>query len=397
MERSDFAIKLTSVILLAAMICYMIFSYVAAKSDPMKTVLAVNYTVEDSYETEGYIIRQETVLGGKESNVAVTAEEGEKISAGGTVAVAYQSTEAKDRASQIYELQIQESQINSILSADGSELESGENDAVMSLAYTVDSGNFKNMDAALLNVKTYVFQSETGYSEDELKARLSDIQQQIETLQTEADADTVPITTEQSGTFSDYIDGFENVGIDSVTDITPDTLQNLFSSPAQDGGGSLGKLITDTKWYYAAVTDFENVASSSVGDTLSVRFNSAIDGLLSMKIVNIGPETDGKCVVVLSGSRYINDLTAVRNISADVVNSSISGIRVPKEAMHLDGDNDTYVYVISGLQAEQVYVDVLGQTDDYYIVKSDDASLHDGTEIITKANDLYDGKVVEQK
>jgi hypothetical protein len=95
----------------------------------------------------------------------------------------------------------------------------------------------------------------------------------------------------------------------------------------------------------------------------------------------------------------LSDIAAFRELTADVIFSTYSGIRVPKEAVRLDEDGATCIYILSGLRAELVPVDILYEGDDYYIVQSGSesaTSLRVGSEIIVKANDLYDGKVVRE-
>jgi multidrug efflux pump subunit AcrA (membrane-fusion protein) len=84
-------------------------------------------------------------------------------------------------------------------------------------------------------------------------------------------------------------------------------------------------------------------------------------------------------------------------LRADIVSNVITGIRVPKEALHLDDDLNTFIYLQTSGFAERVDVEVLRETGDSVLVRDGVASgtpLRVDSIIIVRANDLYHGKVV---
>jgi hypothetical protein len=87
----------------------------------------------------------------------------------------------------------------------------------------------------------------------------------------------------------------------------------------------------------------------------------------------------------------------MRQLSAEVVISDVAGIRVPREAIRLDDDGATYIFLQSGVRAERVNVEILYEFADGYLLRDGaetGAPLRSGSTIIVKANNLYDGKVV---
>lgn len=102
------------------------------------------------------------------------------------------------------------------------------------------------------------------------------------------------------------------------------------------------------------------------------------------------------CVVLFSSDRGVHDIASLRGLRADVVFDVISGIRVPKEAIHIE-DGVTYVFLQTGVRAERVRVEILLESGDSYLVRDGAASgtpLRAGSTIIVRANNLYHGKIV---
>jgi len=118
-----------------------------------------------------------------------------------------------------------------------------------------------------------------------------------------------------------------------------------------------------------------------------------------MLVESIGRREEGMCVVLFSSDRGIHDVAPLRSLRADIVFGEVSGIRVPKEAIHLDDDNNTFIYLQTSGYAEMVEVEILRVTGDSYLVRDGAESnpptpLRVDSIIIVKANDLYHGKIV---
>ncbi|MCF0120573.1 MAG: hypothetical protein HUJ65_02950 [Oscillospiraceae bacterium] len=87
-----------------------------------------------------------------------------------------------------------------------------------------------------------------------------------------------------------------------------------------------------------------------------------------------------------------------RELSAEIIFDSIRGLRIPAETLH-EEDGKSIVYIVTGLQAEAVEVEVIGGYDDYIFVRDGadtGSNLRRGSTVIVKATDLEDGKVVRK-
>jgi len=177
--------------------------------------------------------------------------------------------------------------------------------------------------------------------------------------------------------------------------MSPSELQEQFNNPY--GALGTGKLITEFKWYFAALMDHEDAFQLSSGQQNVVQFFGAYNADVEMRIENISRREDGLCVVLFSSDRGLHEITPLRTLRADVVLGVVSGIRVPKEAIHLDDDLNTFVFLQTSGQAERVDVEIIKTIGDSYIVRDGveaNTPLRVDSIIIVRARDLYHGKAV---
>ena len=78
--------------------------------------------------------------------------------------------------------------------------------------------------------------------------------------------------------------------------------------------------------------------------------------------------------------------------------ATYEGLKVPKEAVRVDEEGNLGVYVITGMYSEFKKIDVLYETEDYYIVDTDPTttkSLLVYDFIIVNGKGLANGKVIK--
>ena len=385
MKRSDFFIRLTTGVLFLAVACYIgVYLYNAA-INTYEITLAVSFTVEETLPTQGYIIRTEQVLNDRGIAVLPIVSEGEKLASGQAVAVEYPNPEALAVASEVRVLRLKIAQYESFENSG----DTAGYQSMLNLSAAVHGGDLSGLDELTLSIETNIFTGTSALDNDitALYERLAELERR--------NTGTRTIYAPVSGTFSHTIDGYEHIGPESLRDITPSKFYDLLNTAAEPSG--IGKLVTEFKWYYAAVIDHEDAARLTAGRRITVQFAGTYYSEESMLIEYIGKREDGKCVVYFTSDSGIHDITQLRSVRADVVFNVISGIRVPKEAIHLDNDGTMFIYLQTGVRAERVNIEILRELGDVYLVR-------DGTEtgtplrpdatIIVKANNLYHGKVV---
>lgn len=425
MKTGTLATRLTLAAILLTVLIYFGVNVAAYFNDPFTTTLAYGYTSESAVTVAGYVVREEEVLTGQGDLIYVSRREGEKVSQGGTVALIYPSQEALDNANTLRDLEEQLQQLLQARNLTGGTLATARLDEAVS-ASLVDfrselaQGSLEGASSAGETLRSAVLQRSYAYTGTEaLEASIASLQAQVSDLTAAGSGGATRITAPQGGIFSSLVDGYETV-------LTPDMLEDMTCQDYRDlpaaagGGGSVGKMIYGTEWYYVTLMRTDDMGSLKVGDSVTLRFQTGLDRDLTMTVERISDEDSGQRLVVFSSSRYLNLTTLLRHQNAQIIFDSYTGIRVPRSAVRIlwegvtDEDGEVVyrtdgtpeqeqvvgVYCLWGTTARFKPVDVVWQGEDYILVTPAEGTtgtrvLRDGDQVITAAEDLYDGKVIE--
>ncbi|MCL2125699.1 MAG: hypothetical protein FWH33_06900 [Oscillospiraceae bacterium] len=386
MKRTDSFIKVTTVVLFIAVVSYVGIYFFYAAMNAYETAAAIGYTIEESFPAQGYVVRSESVLENTGMVVLPIIGEGEKVASGQAVATEYSSSEALEAASEIRTLRMTIAQLEA---SGDSAYDAARFSSILELSAAVQRGDLSRLDELAINIETVFFSGESAIVPNlpAMKARLGMLESQNTGIRT--------IYAPASGIFSQVVDGYESITPAMLEDITPEKLDAMFSSPSQVSGP--GKLVTEFKWYYAVCMNAADAAKLQEGATVTVQFAGAFSAPEDMLVERIGRRENDECVVLFTSSRSVHELAPYRRLRADIVCDVITGIRVPKEAIHLDDAGVTHVFLQTGVRAERVDVEILIESGDSYLVRDGaetGSPLRAGSTIIVKANKLFDGKVV---
>lgn len=428
MKQGTLNSKIVILALLTAVVVYLGVSAWQSFRDPFTTAATYSYTVDDSVEITGFLVREEQVLANTGGVVELIPQEGEKVAKGGTVALLYQNSSGLEQKQQLQQLQLEKEQLEYALErsdvggGDSGQLSQQVLDAIVSLRASVAEGDLTGLESQALELKSLIYKREYAYTDTEeeggdsaadLQAALDSVNSQISALSAQAAQSTSRITASQSGTFSGYVDGYESLLTpDMLETITPSQLTQLAKDRPQEDTTAVGKLITDTTWYFACALSEEDAERLVEGRKVTVRFSRDWSGEVSMTIERVGDPENGQCAVVLSSDKYLADTTLLRRQTVELVFDSVTGVRVPKEAIRVEqrtvtdeetGEESqasvTGVYALVGEQAEFKPVTILKQGDTFTLVEAADTSdrkgLRAGDIVIVAAEDLYDGKVIQ--
>ena len=386
MKRSDLFIRLTAAVLFVAVVSYVGVLIYNTLMTSFATTEAVAYSIEETIPLQGFIIRNEEVLTDAGRSVLPVVREGERVGSGQAIAVELLNNEAIEIAAEIRELSMRIAELEAL----GADVAFSGFVSVRNLSQAVHSNDLSRLHELTLSIQTHVFTGGSLTPRDELpvlKNRLGVLEARNEGMRT--------VYAHRSGTFSQTIDGFEHISPASLTDIVPSELEELFSIPLYTEGA--GKLVTHHKWYFATIIESSDLFRFVEGRRMTMHFSGVYHAEYDMLVENIGRREGNRAIVVFSSVVGIHDVAALRSLRADVVFGSISGIFIPREAVHVDDSGVVHIFLQSGARAERVNIEILHEVSDGYLVQDGAATgspLRVGATIITKANNLYHGKVV---
>lgn len=417
MKEGTTITKLVMFLMAVCLAVYFTVYLFRGMTDPLTTAVAYAYTVNDSVEAEALLVRQEQVLPAGVGIADVTPGEGERVGAGQTVAVLYRDRAALERREQIQQLTLEAEllQYATAQTAPGSGTAELEDDVVRAaVALRADSaaGDFDRLEDRVLELKRAVLKRDYTYGQGVDTSRLTEISRQLRTLQSLSARDTSRVRAEAEGTFSAQVDGYETVTPGAAAQLMPTGLDALLDRGVQTDEGALGKIITANRWYLAANLPMEAADRLVPGEDAVVRFTGDFSKDVDMRVESVSKPESARCMVLLSSDRYLAQTTLLRRQTVEIIFDSSQGLRVPKDAVHIltetvtdkeTGEQQristTGVYALVNGQAEFKTVQTMAEGTQFYVVKPLDTGkriLRAGDQVIVRARDLHDGKVVQE-
>lgn len=402
MKQGDKYMKVIMLVLTIVVASYVIYNLLDSISSGVQTVQAVEYTVSEGVSIQGVIVRDEAVIPADFSLNLPLRNEGEKVAAGAEVALSLKNTQAQQLRQQLEEKQAQlatleESVLYGEQLTDSTQVRQQLHETLSQYAAQVAQGRIDSAGDTAQTVKALVLHDgSAALNSGDLQRQLAETKAELEALRSDAALGTSAVTTTRSGYYSQAVDGYEALLTpDFIMTATADQFQQTVDGGGTSLGSTAGRLIASSTWYYAGQVPPEYLKDVSVGDELQVTLDTG-DAMVVEMTVERADQTEG--LIVLSSSRYISQVSALRSVSAEVEFRSYSGLRVPKEAVCYDGEKGTAgVYVLVNREADWKSVTLLYDAGDVYIAlldQSSTANLWPEDLILTKTRGLFDGKVV---
>lgn len=397
MKRTDRITKIVSLLMFGTLLAYLGVYIFRSVTNDVRTAPAVFVSITESSEASGIIVREETLVSSNDKYLSVSAKNGSLLAAGDVIAVAYSNDAALERASKIRELELKQQYISSVLSEKKSpdnltERDTAIKNAVTELAAAAARGETDRLSSAAMSLGSLVVENpEITASEEDLNV----VNRQLQELRQTSSSDTAAITAESSGLFSTAPDGYEFITPTALKGLDSNALRSLTAAPKELAPDVRGKLVSPYEWYFASIISKKDADKLTPGKNAKLDFGRYYSQPLTALVVSVSPENKGECVVTFRCTQAASEMLPVRLVAAEIIFETHEGIRVPKEAVYSD-EGGSYVYTLTGLQAEKKYISIVWETESFYLAESvkDAAALRVGNEIILTSKEIYDGKVM---
>ena len=396
-------LRITAIALLSLFLLHQVYSVLY---NPINTETAEYVSVTDGISFTGMIIRNELLIEKSDSKVMhLLVSDGERVSKNGTIAKIFSSEKDSFAVTEIEKIDEQISNIkriqsyNDIAAVDINLLDSKITSSLGVILFESGNGNFKNSRQnqeellTLMNRKEMVIGNNADFSK-----QLETLENRKNTLESSLSQPIDQISAVESGFFVSSIDGYETVlQTDNLDRYTPEYIDSVNTDESKNSG-KIGKIVSDYTWYIAAPLTANQSLSYKKGDTVTVKTQLKSNPYLKVMVEQINLSADRERAVILFSCQEMNaELATMRTGAMTVINGEYKGLKVSKSALRVS-DNQTGVFVVSGMELMFVTAKVLYQTQDFVICEKADTNqntqlrLYD--KVVVKGKNLYDGKII---
>ena len=402
--KKDTIAIIIAVVLVFAYIFYQCYSVLHIT---FETETALLSTVYEKIDATALVVRDEHTISADANKVTVPClSDGDKINVGGNVAMTFSSKEAASNYSKYLDVQkslryYENLESQTVGQAASVESINGEiDDNIDDFVRNVSAGKTEDIENSASKLNDSILRRQMIIGENvDLLSIIQDLRKQLQSLS--SSKPDKYITTKESGVFSSYTDGFENLvdyekardmGIEDIK-AAMKTVSSSKDSPTQ----YFGKLITSYAWYFVCVVDSDAVLNLENGQKVQVALKNNDKDVFNVQIVSgAEPQAGEKQTALILKSSVMNSkLASIRKEDIEIRTGSLEGVKVPASALHVaDGKKGVYVLVSSQVKFREAEV-IYSEGD--WVLLSYDPDLSNGIRlydrVITQGKELEDGKV----
>lgn len=398
--------KIFSGFLAVLVISYLGFHAFTATYTPVATEKALTYTAYDMVETKGFVLRDESIIYSNQSGIAVNGvEDGTKVAATTVVkrvfgssdaAQAYQQLQTVNADIEYYETIYMHQQIHNIdKTTNDNNLKSTYQDILDSIELNdIGSAFSKIRDMELFITRRQLLVGESF----ELSQTIADLKAQKQELTAMAQYSNV--TAGKVGYYSGAVDGYETMlSYDDVDSITMDQINSaLEAAPGAVDSTAVGKINESFTWYLLCVVDTASISGVSSGNMIEINMPFQDVEAFEMKVRSITNADAEHCVLVLESTLMNPKLANLRIEDVQLRLAKYSGARIRSQALRIDSEGNTGVYVLLGNLVIFRKAECLYTNGDYMVVtysgsdKNSTLEIYDS--VIYEGKNLYDGRVL---
>ncbi len=357
------------VLILALVFIYAVYLVAKLVQNPTNTFMVTNGKISQEESDIGYIIREETVVKGKnyKNGMVKIKNEGEKVAKGDSVFRYYSSGE-EELKNKIAELDVE---IQSLMQNEKSSFPSDVKLLESQIEKELDSiyglNNAQKIQEYKKNINSYITKKAKISSPS--NSRLKELLSQREEYENRLTSDSENVNAPESGIVSYRVDGLESVlTTENFTKFNKSFLQDLKLKTGQTVASNeeVGKIINNYQCYIVFNSNTNEAKNSKVGDTIKIRVQNS--DTVKASVENIIDEDDESKTITVKITNDVEKLIAYRKISFDIIWWDAEGFRIPNEAIK---EENGLSYVVRNRNGyyNKMLVKILKQNDEYCIVR----------------------------
>ena len=366
--------KIVMSIIFSITALYIVYAIYLTIKTPTDTVTVESGALTAEESAIGYIIREETVIKGEnyKNGMLQIISEKERAAKGQTVFRYYGTNEGKFQ-NEIEETnkKIQEAleKESNLFPTDVKNLEKQIDTKIENLNKVNDIQELadykKQISEIILKKATIV--GENSKSGSYIKKLI----QKREEYENKLIEGSEYVVAPKSGVISYRVDGLEDV-------LVPGNFENLTQKQLEDIDIKTGKIVATSnesakvinnfECYIATVLNSVSAKQAEVGKNVLITLASGNE--VNATIYSTKEQESGKMLVVFKLNTLTDELISYRKISLNITWWSITGIKVPNDAIIEDENSQKYVLKKTSSGNEKIYIKVLKTNEKYSIIGS---------------------------
>lgn len=388
-----------------AVIIYFVAFVIKMNSNPYKTETAIQRNIQNTIETKGFVVRDESYLTASDPNGTIVsiAEDGKRVGSGETVAISFKTADSAAVYVRINELNSEIDYYNKLKNkvGAGTNSPSSYNNMVNSACLNYISSSKSEIDGefedALSDLRDAITTKQlavgTVISVDE---KLASLEAELINLQAKASGYT-SIASPNPGYYIGSVDGYENtVKYSDVLNTNVSSINELISSAASEPPENvMGKLVDSFNWYILCNVPYDVSGSIEVGKTVKVKVPTVSAETFECTVEKKGDKEGDSIPVILKCGLMNRDVAKLRIADIQIITDEYIGFRISNNAIR-EVDSQKGVYVLRGDTVQFKKVNIMYSSEEYSIIENTDDSsfIRQYDTVITEGVDLYDGKVI---
>ena len=393
----------------AALLSYTVFHIVSLFKTDIATIVVGESRHETRLGFDGYVFRNEAVITSNNSGaVDYIAHDGLKVSANETLAYVYERGNSSEVSERVKIIDRDIAVLTEALSkkeilSSLPELNNEARDMHVDIMQALSRGEFRGLRESIdsFTVQADRIASATG-DKELLASTLASLKSERDSI-IAAGGNKEEIKSGRSGYFYSAVDGYESTfTVASAEGITHESFKALVTSAPSDTA-AVGKMAYDSEWRFVALLSAEDAVYFEEGMVYELIFTGNGDVSFPLTLMrSSADEATDTVLLVFFCDRAPSSFSFERFQSVEAVVESVSGITVPRSAVHR-ASGEYYVYILSGSVVLERRIEVLYAGSDFYIVRNGEyIDSEDGVKylksndvLITEGNNLFDGRIID--
>lgn len=353
---------------------YIIYAVYLIIRTPTDTITVENGTLTAEESSTGYIIRDETIVKGKnyKNGINQIILEGEKAAKNQTIFRYYgkEETKLQSKIDEVNEkIQKALEKENLFTSSDIKNLDDQIDSKLQDLKTMNDVKNLSEYKKQLSEImlKKATIAGENSKSGSYIK-KLIEKREKYEKQLIEG---SEYIVAPKSGIVSYRVDGLENVlKTDGFEELNESKLNELDAKTGQivSSSSEEGKVINNFNIYIATVLDSLPAKQAETGKNVLITLASGEEVNATIHYTKV--QDNGKVLIIFKINTLTDELRSYRKISFNITWWSFAGIKVPNDAIIEDENHSKYVLRKNSAGTTKCYVKILKTNEKYSIISS---------------------------